>query len=226
MNYLITLFSKSFGYTIEDIPDMETWWRRAYPDEDYRRFVRKETLPQMGFSQNSQQIVRIFQKEERLITCKDGRQRYVELYGTSIMDKVFVIFIDNTDQKQTEQALQEAVKRHQELAQIVNSSPSIVFLWKVSEGWPVEFVSDNVIQFGYSPDDFYNGRIPYSALIHPDDIKRIEDEVAQYFNENVDEFSQEYRVITRSGEIRWAEDPNLAPQRRPGENHPYAGSSP
>ena len=37
---------------------------------------------------------------------------------------------------------------------VVNNSPAVVFLWKNEEKWPSEFVSENVVQFGYTVEDF------------------------------------------------------------------------
>ncbi len=36
IEYLNDRFIATFGYTLRDIPNLEAWWRRAYPDEQYR----------------------------------------------------------------------------------------------------------------------------------------------------------------------------------------------
>ena len=33
-------FIQEFGYTTEDIPDVDTWYKLMYPDENYRNEVR------------------------------------------------------------------------------------------------------------------------------------------------------------------------------------------
>jgi rsbT co-antagonist protein RsbR len=107
---------------------------------------------------------------------------------------------DLTERKQGEEKLKE-------LEHIVNHSPAIFFLWRAAEGWPVEFVSDNVEQFGYTPEDFYTGRVPYTTIVHADDLEQVAAEVTRYSQEEGrTEFSQEYRIITRSGEVRWTND--------------------
>jgi PAS domain S-box-containing protein len=94
-----------------------------------------------------------------------------------------------------------------ELELIVNRSPAVAFLWRAAENWPVEFVSDNIQQFGYTPEDFTTQRVLYAAIIHPDDLDRVATEVAQYSSEKGrTEFVQEYRVITKTGEVRWIDD--------------------
>jgi len=70
----------------------------------------------------------------------------------------------------------------------------------------VEYVSDNLEVYGYTPDDFTSGRIAFASIVHPDDIIRVGEEVTQYTREGRTEFSQEYRMLTKSGEIRWIDD--------------------
>lgn len=70
---------------------------------------------------------------------------------------------DITEQKR---AQQEWFEVHR----IIETSPSIVFKWKAAEGWPVEYVSENVEQLGYSAREFLSGEVAFANIIHPDDI--------------------------------------------------------
>ena len=57
--------------------------------------------------------------------------------------------------------------------------PIVVFTWRNEAGWPVEFVSPNVVEvFGYEGQDFLDGRVAYGSLVHPDDLERSIDMVA------------------------------------------------
>ncbi|MDG6243291.1 MAG: GAF domain-containing protein [Methanolobus sp.] len=88
---------------------------------------------------------------------------------------------------------------------IINSSPVIVVSRKVEKDFPVKYISNNIRQFGYSPEDFYSGEIKYADLIHPDDRKAILKSF-KYLNKQLTKFAQEYRVISRFGEVRYVED--------------------
>ncbi|NQU11398.1 PAS domain-containing protein [bacterium] len=113
--------------------------------------------------------------------------------------------------RQAVQALREGEKRLAEFREIVTGSQAVVFRWRVAEGWPVEFVSNNVVDvLGYTAEDFTSGRVSWPGITHPDDVPRLETEVASYLREGIMEFSQEYRLLTRSGDVRWIEDRNMA----------------
>ncbi|MFC1509160.1 PAS domain-containing protein [Candidatus Omnitrophota bacterium] len=111
--------------------------------------------------------------------------------------------------KKIEKAHNHMLEKHINLESIINRSPAMVFLWPIQEGWPVEFVSDNVEQvLGYTAGDFISGEVSWPGITHSGDLQRLEKEVASYLEQGVIEFSQEYRLITKSGEIRWMRDQN------------------
>jgi len=92
-----------------------------------------------------------------------------------------------------------------ELEHIINQSSVTVFLWGAETHLPVEFVSDNIRQFGYSPEDFYIRSGLFSNIIHSEDSKRVSEEVSRYIAGGHTKFSQEYRILNAQGETRWIE---------------------
>lgn len=102
--------------------------------------------------------------------------------------------------------LNNADQKRKELEHIINLSPAVVFLWKAEEKWPVQFVSDNIRQFGYTPEEFLTAKIPYASIIHPDDLGRFMEEVDEYSNSDAEEFMQEYRIVTKTGSVRYVEN--------------------
>ena len=74
------------------------------------------------------------------------------------------------------------------LEEIVTYSPIVLFLWKVEERWPVEYVSENVSQFGYSAVDFLSKKVLFENIIHPDDLQRVALEVKTYSEKGVNRF--------------------------------------
>lgn len=119
--------------------------------------------------------------------------------------------------------LKKVMKELKDFHSIINRSPAVVFLWKIAEGWPVEYVSESVHQFGYSAEDFISGRVSWVGVTHPDDVPRLEKEIEHYSREEIREFAQEYRLITRHGDIRYIEDRTMAILDSKGNATHYQG---
>jgi two-component system NtrC family sensor kinase len=98
------------------------------------------------------------------------------------------------------------------LEEIIDRGDSFVMVWRIEPGtWPIEFVSDNVESIlGYSVDDFLSGRVSWPGITHQDDVPRLEKEVARYLEKGDRRWSQEYRLMTKSGEVKWFRDNSLA----------------
>lgn len=92
---------------------------------------------------------------------------------------------------------------------IIENSPSILFRWRVADNWPVEYVTTNVIQLGYTQNDFLEHKVNYAELIHPEDYPRILDEIKEHKKKGNSTYQQVYRIIKANGEILWVEDQTL-----------------
>jgi len=91
--------------------------------------------------------------------------------------------------------------------QLFVGGPTVVFTWGAEEGWPVEYVSPNVLQqFGYPVEDFLCGKVVYTDIVHPDDLPRVVKEVEAYCEARVPHFEQEYRLRHSDGIYRWVRD--------------------
>lgn len=105
-----------------------------------------------------------------------------------------------------ESELRATSAQRKELESIVNHSPAVAFLWRIGDSWHVEFVSDNVQQFGYAPEDFSSGKVKFLSILHPDDVARAVMEVTSRIRQSRDDqFSLEFRLIKHSGEICWVD---------------------
>jgi sigma-B regulation protein RsbU (phosphoserine phosphatase) len=100
---------------------------------------------------------------------------------------------------QTEEALRVA-------EMIIARSPVMLFRRLAGEESTLVYVSSNISQFGYSDHDLIDGKIRFSQLVHPEDRNRLAQEVKQFAEADVEDYTQSYRILTRSGEVRWVED--------------------
>lgn len=110
---------------------------------------------------------------------------------------------------------------------IINRSTSIAFLWRNEDGWPVDFVSDNVLGLtGYSSEELTSGKISYThQILHPDDLERISLEVKEAGKDtNIEKFTHRpYRIITRNKEIKWVSDSSRLRKNDSGKITHYQG---
>lgn len=81
------------------------------------------------------------------------------------------------------------------------AKPVIIFVWKAVVGWPVEYVSDGIRHLGYNPEEFLTGNIDYASIIHEEDLPMVVENLNARIREGYDDFDQEYRIYTKSGEI-------------------------
>jgi PAS domain S-box-containing protein len=103
-------------------------------------------------------------------------------------------------------ALCNALEMAKELISVINKVPVTVFLWRPEKYWPAEFVSENIKQFGYTVEEFTSGKLLYGNIVYPDDLERVERELSRRIEEDYVDFSQEYRILTKSGEVRWVDE--------------------
>ncbi len=103
---------------------------------------------------------------------------------------------------------------------IVNQSPVVLFRRKAGKTGTkpqLEYVSENLSRFGYEAREFLDGSMKFPDIVHPEDIERLREEINQYADADLEEYTQVYRVITKSGEIRWVEDQTSVVRDENGE---------
>jgi len=113
---------------------------------------------------------------------------------------------DVTERKIAQDRIDELLRQKEEQLKIINTSPAVAFLWKAEEHWPVETVSENIAQFGYSVEDFISGRVIFSSIIHPSDLGRVSAEVEYNSTHHIEEFGQIYRIFGKDGSVHWIDD--------------------
>ena len=155
------------------------------------KFVIKEKIGTLS------QSIKGWSKEFNLVSWNDGDPKYDLREWDPKHEKMGKGITLTVDE----------VKRLKEMESIIEISPAVAFVRRAEENWPIEFVSDNVLQFDYESEDLLSGQIKYMDIIHPEDRERIVAEIAKYSQDrDVEEFSQEYRINTGYGNVRWVDD--------------------
>lgn len=118
--------------------------------------------------------------------------------------------------RESEETLRMALEVQKVLWTVINNSPAIVFLWRNEDNWPADFVTENVIQFGYTAEDFTSGEILYADIIHWEDIDRVRAELEHQIKIGDETFRSEYRIYTKHGELRWVEERTFIQRNKTG----------
>ena len=104
-----------------------------------------------------------------------------------------------TERGQTEEALLLA-------EMILDQSPVILFRRLAGEDPKLVYVSHNINQVGYTAEEFLTGTVTFRDIVYPEDVERLGEEIKEYAEQDVEEYTQRYRIVTKSGDVRWVED--------------------
>ena len=105
--YMNPMFTKMFGYTMDEVPDAEHWFRLAYPDAGYRHKVVAEWENRITKASETKTPI---EPLEALVTCKDGSKKTV-LWGFAYTgEMVYAYGLDLTEQKQVQERLLHSEK--------------------------------------------------------------------------------------------------------------------
>lgn len=98
----------TFGYTLEEIPDLDHWWPLAYRDPEYRRQVKTawETDVRRALEENTP-----VKAHEYYVTCKNGKILRVR-FNTNISSWMIIVSLyEVTELREKEAVLQETMER-------------------------------------------------------------------------------------------------------------------
>jgi diguanylate cyclase (GGDEF)-like protein/PAS domain S-box-containing protein len=90
------------------------------------------------------------------------------------------------------------------LKTLLGNLDGMVYRCRDDDEWTMEFISEGCRRLtGYDPHDLLlNNRLSYEGITHPDDRRRIREEIRSGLALR-NRFDTEYRIMHASGEIRW-----------------------
>ena len=106
-DYMNKRFVEEFGYTLDDCRDLETGYRLAFPDPDYRAEVVKRWDEA---TQRAKEEGGPIRGGEFFFTRRDGSVRIVDIMGMPVGDKAVTVFIDQTNRKKAEELMVQTEK--------------------------------------------------------------------------------------------------------------------
>ncbi len=210
-------FARMLGYEPDDLPyTSDAWSDLLHPEDRDRAFKTVQDYLE-GRSD-------IYESTFRM-KAKTGAWRWITGRGRAVWDESgrpvrFVGF--NTDITERKRLEEELLKANE----IINRSPSVVFLWKNEKRWPVDFVTENAAAlFGYTAEQFKNGSVSYEEIVHPDDLDRVIAEVNAAVESGAVSFTHEpYRITGKDGAVRWVRDTTNIRRDASGEATHFEGT--
>ncbi|PCI00024.1 MAG: hypothetical protein COB81_09695 [Flavobacteriaceae bacterium] len=127
--------------------------------------------------------------------------------------------------KPTYKELEKQVAILAKTNKVIESSLVVIFHWQHLENCPVSFVSKNVSKiFGYTYDDFLSKKINYGQTIHKEDLLKVSQELEFHCIIGSNSFTHEpYRIISKSGHIKWIKDETYIIKDETGKITHYEG---
>jgi diguanylate cyclase (GGDEF)-like protein/PAS domain S-box-containing protein len=126
IEYINHKFTELFGYTLEDIPTIEAWYKKAYSDLKYQKEEIKSWHKEILLAGKINKPVPILEREVS-ITCKDGSERQVLVYISWLGKKCLANFNDITEhwkselRNRTHDSMLEMVAKDSSLSDILNT---------------------------------------------------------------------------------------------------------
>ena len=65
----------------------------------------------------------------------------------------------------------------------------------------LQWVHDNIAQFGYAADDFHAGHVRWTDIVLPEDLERITNESARDLAAGLRRMRRDYRIRTDDGVV-------------------------
>ena len=112
-------FIETFGYDEADIPTLNQWREKAYPNPEYRQWVIDTWEVALQQAMKNQTSVRA---QEYQVTCKNGDVRNVLIGGSTFEEYFLAYFVDITERKHAERNL----RYYEKIASTVDTLLSLV----------------------------------------------------------------------------------------------------
>ena len=118
IEYLNKEFTRVFGYTLDELPDLDSWWATAFPDKEYRAEMREKWNSRVKEAIGKGPDLRPFDLQ---VTGKQGQKVEATIWARVIEDKLVFLLSDMTEILRQRELLAEA----KEQAETANCAKSL-----------------------------------------------------------------------------------------------------
>lgn len=101
ISYVNPKFTEIFGYEPNEVPDGKTWFKKAYPDAEYRKNVISTWIDDMKGTTPGTKTPRLF-----TVTCKDGTKKSANIITVKLESGEYLVtFEDRTELHKYQESL-------------------------------------------------------------------------------------------------------------------------
>ncbi len=203
LTFINEQFTRTLGYTLEDVPTVAAWAEKAYPDPDYRREV---------FRQWDQAAFRAIETKGRIesmefeVTCKDGTKRDIIFGAVVLEDRLLISLTDVTEFKKTQADLRSLRREVERTAfELTENIPVGTYTMVQPPNGGLAYFSFMSTRFleltGLEREAARANPMNAFACVHPDDYDEWVRKNAYVFEHKLP-FKEECRVVV-DGRTRW-----------------------
>ena len=155
-------FRELFGYNEEDVPDGRSWFRKAYPDADYRHAVIATWLRDWEKADPGEKRPRIF-----TVTCKNGEKKIVNFIPVKLTTGDYLMTIqDITERVLAAETLRKSERLYRSVIENINDT----FYRSDIDGRLVMMSPSGAALFGYdSIEEMIGADIAEFFYVNPED---------------------------------------------------------
>jgi len=189
-------FTETFGYAPEELPTIDEWWWCAYPDPDYRQWVR--TTWEKAVAQARLSAGEIEAREYR-VSRKNGEQATMLIGGRLLDNGLLATFTDLSGYRKLEDQLRQSEER---LSLAMEASTDGLWDWNMESDecycTPAYFR-----MLGHDPALFDNSLAScWLDLLHPEERERVAAEAQRRLNQ-IGHYELEFRLRSANGNYLW-----------------------
>jgi len=203
VKWLNDAFVETFGYTLDEVPTVDEWFRRAYPDDAYRLELLKVWSQDVAQAFETQGVVPLRESE---VHTRTGEVLRVLISARALGQYLITSFIDVSQQRRAEAELRDVRHQMERTAyELTENLPVGTYtMVQPPDGGLAQFrfMSTRFLALtGLTREEAYGDPLKGFACVHPDDHDRWLELNAKAFS-NRESFWGETRVVV-NGQTRW-----------------------
>ncbi len=126
-------FIDMFGWTSKELPSVEVWFEKAYPDPEYRKNLARLWAERISLAKENNTVI---QPLEAIVRCRNGEEKIVEWSAVSIGDNELVMAMDQTEQVKARKEIEHINFLSDNALELTDSG-----FWRIDYKDPEYFIS-------------------------------------------------------------------------------------